>query len=210
MRIFNKNLYVKRLVMLFILCILFPASTLFAGRALQEGRILHKENTEKSGESWSGTFGEYTSAFYMLMPDEKPKPLSKRGEEHPYSGSVEIMDEEAGIYQRINYRNGLAEGEAQFFYTSGDPYERGNFKNGQKEGEWVIYRLNGDVMSTEVYKGGRRDGESTSFDERGRLSEVINFRKGKRHGKYIQYRNGKPLYKSYYILGRRIKKLKLK
>ena len=210
MRIFNKNIYVKRLVMVSILCILFPASIFFAGRALQEGRISHKESPEKSGESWRGTFGEYTSTFYMLMPDEKIKPLSKRGEDNSYSGLVEIVDDEAGIYQRINYMNGIAEGEAQSFYKSGELYERGNFKNGQKEGEWIIYRLNGDVMSTEAYKDGRRHGKLNSFDEKGRLSEVINFRKGKRHGKYIQYRNGKPRYKSYYILGRRIKKFNLK
>ncbi len=210
MSILYKNLNIKRLIVVSILCILLSPSIFFAGRALQEEKTLHKESSMNNSERWRGTFKEYTLTFYIPMPDEKTKPLSKRGEGHPYSGLVEIIDGDAGIYQSINYRGGVAEGEAQNFYKSGELYEKGRFKDGLKEGEWTTYRPNGDVMSTEVYKGGRRHGKLTSYDDRGRLSEVISFRKGKRHGKCIQYRNGEPFYKRYYIYGRVIRKIKLR
>lgn len=209
----NKKLYQRIFILVFTCCLIFFLSFVTwpdsENNPLYKEEVLSKKVSLNSGEVWSGTFKEYNLAFYRPMPDEKPGPLRKRGENLPFSGSIEIIDKEASIYQKQNLENGIMEGEAQIFYEEGIIYEKGTFKKGKKEGEWTTYHYNGNIMSTEIYKNGKRHGKLTSFDNEGRFSEIISFRNGKRHGKSIQYRKGKPAYKSYYVFGKRIMTIKL-
>ncbi len=207
MKVFNKNLYHGNPILFFIFYLLLQVPLYSIG---YKEKVSHEKTPLKSSEVWSGTFKEYNQVFYLPMPDEKPGPLRKREEKLPYSGLIEVMDSETGIYQKKNFKDGIAEGEAQNFYEVGRLYEKGNFKNGEKEGKWTTYRFNGNILITEYYKNGKRHGKLTSFDEEGRLSEMISFRKGKRHGKCIQYREGNPAYKSYYSFGKLIKRSKIR
>ncbi len=212
---FNKKLYQRIFILffifwlIFVFCLSFGTLSVSPNKTLYKEEVLSKKVSLRSNEVWSGTFKEYNLVFYRPMPDEKPGPLRKRGEKLPFSGSIEVIDNKASIYQRQNFENGIMEGEAQRFYEEGRVYEEGNFKKGKKEGKWATYHYNGNIMITEVYKNGKRHGKLTSFDNEGRFSEVISFRNGKRHGKCIQYRKGKPAYKSYYVFGKRIMRKKL-
>jgi len=58
------------------------------------------------------------------------------------------------VFSKGDYRNGLPNGEWEFFDEKGRKVTSGMLQDGVKEGAWEIYYKNGQLTGIEVYSNG--------------------------------------------------------
>lgn len=101
-----------------------------------------------------------------------------------HKNSKQIMTEE-------HYLNGKLEGQKITYFPTGKIAEIQHFKNGIKEGENNYYTKDGVLLKKMLYKNDQLDGPAVFFDPSGKKLAEGNYKAGIRHGTWRYYDNGK-------------------
>ncbi|NQY08113.1 MAG: tetratricopeptide repeat protein [Flavobacteriales bacterium] len=126
-----------------------------------------------------------------------------------------------------DYKNGVSNGKAAWYYGTGQVSLKGNYLNDERIGEWlsyysngqlakrtnyklgtihgevIKYHLNGKVDETYNYEYGTLVGTRKDFHDNGQLMVLIKYELGERHGKGTYYsRNGSIEHFRFYNYGK--------
>lgn len=105
---------------------------------------------------------------------------------------------------RVEYVNGLEEGESIAYWEDGTVAQKGQMKNGQCVGEWIDYYPSGSIQCRGSYKDGEWDGERQYYYDQGGLSCTEEWRNGIQHGRCVQYTyDGEVLAEGFYVEGQK-------
>lgn len=72
------------------------------------------------------------------------------------------------IVKKINYLDGILNGEVTYFYNTGKIKLSGRFSNGLKIGDWKFYNQNEKIQWTQSYSNGSPVGKSFVYDKKGK------------------------------------------
>jgi antitoxin component YwqK of YwqJK toxin-antitoxin module len=98
-----------------------------------------------------------------------------------FTGTFE--NRENGVKQsEIEIKNGLFNGEAKYYYTSGKQMETGIFENGQKDGKWLRYNESGLTVGLAIYNLGKKNGTWIVWDDAGKKRFEMHYYMGEKTG----------------------------
>ncbi|MGZ3863151.1 MAG: toxin-antitoxin system YwqK family antitoxin [Bacteroidia bacterium] len=103
-----------------------------------------------------------------------------------FTGILENKEKGIKTYE-IEIKNGLANGEATYFYSTGKIMEKGTFENGNKEGKWIRYNENGLTIGIAAYVAGKKDGTWIVWDDNGKKRFEMHYRSGEKTGTWITW-----------------------
>ena len=75
----------------------------------------------------------------------------------------------------VNYVDGLRQGEAKFYYESGELASTGNYVDDLAQGEWKSFYKSGELRITGNYLDGLEQGEWKWYYKSGELEYTINY-----------------------------------
>lgn len=103
-----------------------------------------------------------------------------------FSGTLENKDN-GNKTSDIEIKNGLANGEATYFYASGNIMEKGSFENGQKEGKWERFNENGLTIGLAAYSAGKKNGTWVVWDDNGKKRFEMHYTMGEKTGTWMNW-----------------------
>ncbi|HQQ94357.1 MAG TPA: hypothetical protein PLQ93_07370 [Bacteroidia bacterium] len=87
-----------------------------------------------------------------------------------------------GTRTELQVKEGVIEGQADYYYASGRLMETGYFHLGQKDRKWTRYAENGNVIAIGFYNLGKKTGTWLVFDEKGHKRFEMNYLDGAKTG----------------------------
>lgn len=93
-------------------------------------------------------------------------------------GLVETFRDDGSPIAKINYNNGIKNGEATQYYEDGNPKMIITYVNGKKEGIVKWYYENGDLYMESPYLNNEKDGIEKRYFKGGVLQAEIPYREG--------------------------------
>ena len=111
----------------------------------------------------------------------------------PFSGPVVSywtygMDEQlGGVKERGTLRNGVWEGEHEWYHITGELATRETYRNGELNGPSESYFKTGRISAREHYGNGQLDGPYESYWHRGRLAERGEWSAGQPCGNWLSF-----------------------
>ncbi|MBA3681005.1 MAG: hypothetical protein H0W73_07535 [Bacteroidetes bacterium] len=93
-----------------------------------------------------------------------------------------IQKTENNIKTDFNVKEGVINGEATYYYASGNKMETGMFTKGEKDLKWTRYTENGTLVAVAFYKLGKKDGTWLVYDENGHKRFEMNYNNGEKTG----------------------------
>ena len=84
----------------------------------------------------------------------------------------------------VNYVGGLRQGEAKFYYESGELASTGNYVDDLAQGEWKSFYKSGELRITGNYLDGLEQGEWKWYYKSGELEYTINYVDGVEQSPY--------------------------
>lgn len=91
------------------------------------------------------------------------------------------------INNKITYLNGIAHGEAFYYYPTGELNTKGNYHNDSKQGKWEWYYKNGKLKLEASFDRGDLHGERIAYYENGNISAKSTYSLGSIVGQSIYY-----------------------
>ena len=88
---------------------------------------------------------------------------------------------------KITIKNGVVEGEAEYFYASGKLMETGIFKEGKKDNKWIRYNENSTIAAIGFYALGKKTGQWLVYDENGKKRFEMNFSNSEKIGLWTNW-----------------------
>lgn len=105
-------------------------------------------------------------------------------------------------FKTSTYINGEQDGEATYYFQSGEVAGKVSFKGDFFNGKFTQYYPNGDVSATTIFKDSKRVGAQFRYGVNGNLSSKQIFVDDSLHGEQIYYYNdGKVQWSSEYKMG---------
>lgn len=98
-----------------------------------------------------------------------------------------ISKTQNGIKSDFNVKEGVIDGEATYFYASGNLMEKGIFTNGKKDQKWTRYNENGTTSAIAFYSLGKKTGTWVVFDESGKKRFEMNYADGEKTGVWTNW-----------------------
>lgn len=98
-----------------------------------------------------------------------------------------ITKTQNGIKSELTVKEGVIEGPANYYYTSGKLMESGMFTNGQKNQKWIRYTENGSVSAIAFYALGKKTGTWLVFDDNGKKRFEMNYNNGEKTGVWTSW-----------------------
>ena len=95
------------------------------------------------------------------------------------------------IMTRENYSNGTINGRTVTYYPNGKITEEIEFRNGIREGENNYYSPEGVLLKKLFYKNDQLDGRVFYYDSNGDVKIEGNYKDGKKKGLWKYYKDGK-------------------
>ena len=98
-----------------------------------------------------------------------------------YTGiiTVENKDNSKSVFE---VKDGLKDGEAQYFYASGKTMEKGFFVKGQKNDKWIRYNESGVSIGIASYLLGKKEGTWLIFDDNNKKRFEMHYKNGEKTG----------------------------
>ncbi|MCE3260209.1 MAG: repeat variant [Bacteroidetes bacterium] len=87
-----------------------------------------------------------------------------------------------GIRSEIQVKNGQINGEAIYYYASGNVMEKGNFADGKKDQKWIRFNENGTTAAVAFYNLGKKTGTWLVYDDKGNKRFEMNYTDGEKSG----------------------------
>jgi len=76
------------------------------------------------------------------------------------------------LIRKLNYTNGLLDGEVELFYVNGKPKLTGQFEKGNKIGKWVYYTEKGKILAEGSYDNNKPIDIWTINDKKGKKTMI--------------------------------------
>ncbi len=92
-----------------------------------------------------------------------------------------------GVKADFTVKEGIIDGEATYFYASGNKMETGTFTKGQKDQKWTRYNENGTVSAIAFYNLGKKTGTWLVYDETGKKRFEMNYNNGEKTGVWTNW-----------------------
>lgn len=93
-----------------------------------------------------------------------------------------ITSNNNSVKSEISVKNGVVNGEATYFYASGNVMESGVFTEGKKDQKWTRYNENGTTSAIAFYSLGKKSGTWLVFDDNGKKRFEMNYANGEKTG----------------------------
>lgn len=98
-----------------------------------------------------------------------------------------ISENKNGLRSEFTVKEGVVEGIATYYYTSGKPMESGTFTKGLKDQKWVRYNENGSILGVAFYNLGKKTGTWLVFDDNGKKRFEMNYTDGEKTGTWTSW-----------------------
>ena len=98
-----------------------------------------------------------------------------------------ISKTQNGIKSDFTVKEGVIDGEATYFYASGNVMEKGMFTKGRKDQKWIRYNENGSTAAIAFYNLGKKTGTWLVFDENGKKRFEMNYTDGEKTGVWTNW-----------------------
>lgn len=82
----------------------------------------------------------------------------------------------------LTVKDGVINGEATYYYASGDKMESGTFTNGQRDQKWIRYNESGKIAAIAFYNLGKKTGTWLVYDDNGNKRFEMNYNDGVKTG----------------------------
>jgi antitoxin component YwqK of YwqJK toxin-antitoxin module len=102
-----------------------------------------------------------------------------------FSGT--LTQTQNGIRSEFKVKDGIVDGEANYFYASGKTMETGTFTKGQKDQKWVRFNENGTTSAIAFYTLGKKTGTWLVYDENGKKRFEMNYTDGEKTGVWTSW-----------------------
>jgi antitoxin component YwqK of YwqJK toxin-antitoxin module len=103
-----------------------------------------------------------------------------------FTGTLENK-ENGAIHSEIDVRDGVCNGNAVYYYSSGKTMESGTFVNGQMDGKWLRYNENGTMVGLAIYNLGKKNGTWFVWDDAGKKRFEMNYSLGEKTGTWYNW-----------------------
>ncbi len=112
-----------------------------------------------------------------------------------YTGILELT--ENGIKTAVvAIKNGQLDGEAKYYFETGQLMRTGTHENGLKAGKWITYNETGVMIGLAFYNAGKKDGTWIAWDDNGKKRFEMNYKNGEKVGTWIQWDENGALFSS--------------
>ena len=98
-----------------------------------------------------------------------------------------IQKNENAIKTNFTVKDGVINGEANYYYISGNKMETGTFTNGQKDQKWIRFNENGTTSAIAFYNLGKKTGTWLVYDETGNKRFEMNYNNGEKTGVWTNW-----------------------
>lgn len=102
-----------------------------------------------------------------------------------FSGTVSKSVD--GIKTDFAVKEGVIDGEAHYYYASGNLMESGMYVKGIKDSKWTRYSESGTVMAVAFYNMGKKTGTWLVYDEKGNKRYEMNYLNGEKTGVWTNW-----------------------
>ncbi len=127
---------------------------------------------------------------------------------HKPNGIWKSYYESGRIKNSVNYKDGIIEGEAWFYYDDENKTIKANavFESDMLEGIYTEYFENGTQKAKMLYKAGLADGDAEFYYPNGKLKITAEYKDGLKNGKWFYFdEKGKEIGREKYKRGERVK-----
>ena len=112
-----------------------------------------------------------------------------------YTGVLELN--ENGVKTSIlTIKDGQLNGDAKYFFETGQLMRTGFHENGLKTGKWTTYNESGVMVGLAFYTAGKKDGTWIAWDDNGKKRFEMNYKNGEKTGTWIQWDENGALFSS--------------
>lgn len=98
-----------------------------------------------------------------------------------------LAETKNGIKSELTIKEGQVDGEATYYYASGNVMEKGMFTKGQKDQKWVRFNENGSTSAVAFYMLGKKTGTWLVYDETGKKRFEMNYANGEKTGVWTNW-----------------------
>jgi antitoxin component YwqK of YwqJK toxin-antitoxin module len=102
-----------------------------------------------------------------------------------FTGTIEKTQN--SVKTDYTVKHGVINGEATYYYASGNKMETGTFTNGLKDQKWVRFNENGTTSAIAFYNLGKKTGTWLVFDETGKKRFEMNYTDGEKTGVWTNW-----------------------
>jgi antitoxin component YwqK of YwqJK toxin-antitoxin module len=102
-----------------------------------------------------------------------------------FNGTIEKTQN--SIKTDYTVKDGVINGEANYYYASGKKMETGAFTNGLKDQKWMRFNENGTTSAIAFYTLGKKTGTWLVFDESGKKRFEMNYSNGEKIGVWTNW-----------------------
>ena len=131
-----------------------------------------------------------TFLFILSFISLKSQTQNHRGlyvdnEGNLFSGKILKFQNE--VKQEYTVKDGVINGEVNYYYASGSIMETGIFTDGKKDQKWTRYNVQGLVTATAFYDLGKKTGTWLVFDDNGKKRFEMNYLNGDKTGTWTSW-----------------------
>jgi len=164
--------------------------------------LLAQNDTIWYNSNWNIAL-ERDAAFYRLPPQKQERGylfkdyymsgkkqmegISLKINKEIYDGLVIWYYENGNIFQKVNYVNGVLEGERKIYFKNGILKTKMTYIKGKKEGKWKGYYENGKLNKIGFFKNDKNNGKFKSYYKDGELQTEGKYLNGKKVGEWNTY-----------------------
>ena len=112
--------------------------------------------------------------------------------EDKLDGLVAYFFENGKIFQKVNYKSGVLEGNRKIYFESGKLKTEAEYKDGKIVGSFSEFYETGELKETGEYEEGKREGVWKTFYKNGKIEMKGKYREGEKVGVW------KTFYKNVY------------
>ncbi|MBN2273475.1 MAG: hypothetical protein JXR41_05525 [Bacteroidales bacterium] len=107
---------------------------------------------------------------------------------NPFTGTCKVVFSDTNlIKEKFQFKNGILDGEAVAYYSSGKLRWKGHYRNGYCMGKWEYWDQKGNKVIEANYNNDSLSGPYSSWYGNGLMKEKGQFNMNSRTGKWISY-----------------------
>ena len=102
-----------------------------------------------------------------------------------FNGTVSKTQD--GIKSDYTVKNGVINGQTNYYYASGKLMESGMYTKGQKDQKWTRYSETGNISAVAFYNLGKKTGTWLVYDENNKKRFEMNYDNGEKTGVWTNW-----------------------
>ena len=132
----------------------------------------------------------FTLLFVTSLGSFKSQTLNSKGLYVDSDGELfngKISQTQNQLKSDFIVKEGMIEGEATYYYASGNIMESGFYKDGKKDQKWTRYNENGTVSAIGFYALGKKSGTWLVYDDAGIKRFEMTYTEGEKTGVWTNW-----------------------